>query len=91
MIAAALALAVAPHSAFHSSIKPVPASLTKQMRAHGFLHSNCPVSVSHLRVLTVTTRGFDKHNHTGQLVVNANAAASWSSTATTGGRRARRS
>jgi D-alanyl-D-alanine carboxypeptidase len=74
VIAAALALAVAPHSAFHSSIKPVPASVTKQMRAHGFLHSNCPVSVSHLRVLTVTTRGFDKHNHTGQLVVNAGAA-----------------
>ena len=74
MLAAALALAVAPHSAFHSSIRPVPASVTKQMRAHGFLHSNCPVSVSHLRVLTVTTRGFDKHNHTGQLVVNASAA-----------------
>jgi D-alanyl-D-alanine carboxypeptidase-like protein len=71
----ALSLLVAMgHSGFHSSIKPVPASVRAQMRAHGFFHSNCPVGMSRLRVLTVTTRGFDGRNHTGQLVVNASAA-----------------
>ena len=74
LLAAALALAAAPHAGFHSSIKPVPASVVKQMRAHGFYRSSCPVSISQLRVLTVTTRGFDKRTHAGQLVVNAKAA-----------------
>jgi hypothetical protein len=71
----ALSLLMAmPHGGFHSSIKPVPAPVKAQMRAHGFFHSNCPVGTSQLRVLTVTTRGFDGHNHTGQLVVNASVA-----------------
>ena len=76
VLIAALALAVAPHAAgFHSSIKPVPSSVVSEMKAQGFLHSNCPVSVANLRVLTVTTRGFDKRNHTSQVVVNESAAA----------------
>jgi hypothetical protein len=71
----ALSLLVAmAHGGYHSSIKPVPASVKAQMRAHGFFHSNCPVGMSQLRVLTVTTRGFDGHNHAAQLVVNASAA-----------------
>jgi hypothetical protein len=71
----ALSLLMAmPHGGFHSSIKPVHASVREQMRVHGFFHSNCPVGMSQLRVLTVTTRGFDGHNHSGQLVVNASAA-----------------
>jgi D-alanyl-D-alanine carboxypeptidase-like protein len=78
LVAAVVALAVAPSATagngFHSSIKPVPASVVKEMKAHGFLHSNCPVGVSSLRVLTVTTRGFDKRSHTSQAVVNAGAA-----------------
>jgi hypothetical protein len=71
-----LALTFVPSAGggFHSSIKPVPSSMIRQMRAHGFLHSNCPVPVSHLRVLTVTTRGFDKRSHTSQAVVNESAA-----------------
>ncbi len=73
VIALSLALA-APASAFHSSIKPVPASVRSEMKRHGFYHSNCPVKFSQLRVLTVTTRGFDHRSHTGQLVVNAAAA-----------------
>jgi D-alanyl-D-alanine carboxypeptidase len=73
LIALSLALA-APASAFHSSIKPVPGSVRTEMKKHGFYHSNCPVGFSQLRVLTVTTRGFDHHTHSGQLVVNANAA-----------------
>jgi hypothetical protein len=75
VLAAVLAVVAMPHSAFHSSIRPVPASVRSEMRAHGFFHSNCPVGMSQLRVLTVTTRGFDGHTHTGQLVVNASAAS----------------
>lgn len=41
----------------------------------GAWHSGCPVGLNDLRVLTVTYRGFDKHNHSGRLVVNKNAAA----------------
>ena len=74
VLALSLLLAL-PHSGFHSSIEPVPNSVKAQMKAHGFFHSNCPVAMSQLRVLTVTIRGFDSHNHTGQLVVNASAAA----------------
>jgi D-alanyl-D-alanine carboxypeptidase len=75
VLAAVIAVVAMPHSAFHSSIRPVPASVRSEMRAHGFFHSNCPVGMSQLRVLTVTTRGFDGHTHAGQLVVNASAAS----------------
>jgi hypothetical protein len=59
---------------FHSSIKPVPASVRTMVTKGGAWHKGCPVGFSDLRVLTVTYRGFDKHNHTGQLLVNKTAA-----------------
>ena len=75
VLAAVLALAT-PAAGFHSSIKPLSPSLRKELKAGGFWHKGCPVPLSELRVLTVTYRGFDKHNHSGQLIVNANAAPS---------------
>jgi hypothetical protein len=39
-----------------------------------YWHKGCPVSLSELRVLTVTYWGFDNRTHTGQLIVNAKAA-----------------
>jgi hypothetical protein len=60
--------------AFHSSIKPLPAPVRAQLNGR-FWHSGCPVPLSGLRVLTVTHWGFDERVHTGQLVVNAKAAA----------------
>ena len=68
----ALISALAP---FHSSVKPLPGSVKTTLKKGGVWHRGCPVALSDLRVLTVTYRGFDKHNHTGQLVVNKNAAA----------------
>jgi D-alanyl-D-alanine carboxypeptidase len=59
---------------FHSSIKPVPAAMQKQLKAGGFWHKGCPVGLSDLRLLTVTHRGFDGHNHAGQVITNKNAA-----------------
>ena len=67
-------LATAGHP-FHSSAKHLSPALKAELKHGGFWHSNCPVSLSDLRVLTVTYRGFDHHNHTGQLIVNARAAA----------------
>ena len=59
---------------FHSSVKPLSPSVKKQLKAGGFWHQGCPVSLSDLRVLTVTYRGFDGHAHTGRMVTNKNAA-----------------
>jgi hypothetical protein len=58
---------------FHSSIKPLPDPVRAQLRAGGFWQPGCPVALSQLRLLTVSHWGFDGRDHTGQLVVNANA------------------
>jgi len=59
---------------FHSTIGPLPSSVRTELKNGHYWHKGCPVSLSDLRVLTVTHRGFDKHNHGGQLIVNKNAA-----------------
>jgi hypothetical protein len=71
----ALLLLLAAPQGFHSSVKPLPASLRTELKKNGFWHTGCPVPLSSLRVLAVTHRGFDKHLHTGQMVVNSTAAA----------------
>jgi hypothetical protein len=65
-------LALAP---FHSSIEPLPQPVRSQLETSGAWHRGCPVALSGLRLLTVTHRGFDGRTRTGQLVVNATAAA----------------
>jgi hypothetical protein len=62
--------AVAP---FHSSVKPLPSTVKSELKKGGYWHKGCPVSLNDLRVLTVSYRGFDKHNHTGQVVTSAKA------------------
>jgi hypothetical protein len=75
-VISAVVSAIAPvQASFHSSIKPVPASTQAMVKKGGAWHKGCPVGFSDLRVLTVTYRGFDKHNHSGQLLVNRKAAA----------------
>jgi len=66
----AIISALAP---FHSSVKPLPNSVKTELKKGGYWHKGCPVGLSDLRVLTVTYRGFDGHNHTGQLVTNKTA------------------
>jgi hypothetical protein len=70
----ALLLLTAPPP-FHSSIRPLPAPVKAELKQRGFWHKGCPVPLSGLRVLTVSQRGFDGRDHTGELVVNRNAAA----------------
>jgi hypothetical protein len=60
--------------AFHGSIQPLPAALRSELVAVDLWHPGCPASLSQLRLLTVTYRGFDGRSHSGRLVVNAVAA-----------------
>ena len=68
-----VALAMAP--SFHSSVRPLPQPMRAQLRSGGFWHRGCPVSLSGLRLLTVSHRDFHHRTGQGQLVVNASAAA----------------
>jgi hypothetical protein len=67
-----LALAVQP---FHSTIQSLSAPVRAEIASSGNWHPGCPVSLSQLRLLTVSYWGFDAKTHTGQLVVNADAAS----------------
>ncbi|MEA2217666.1 MAG: hypothetical protein QOJ35_292 [Solirubrobacteraceae bacterium] len=67
----AMVIALAP---FHSSIKPLPDPVRAQLKAGGFWHRGCPVALSKLRLLTVAYRGFDGRDHTGEIVVDGDAA-----------------
>jgi len=62
-----LLVLVAIAAGFHGSIQPAP-------KLGLSWHPGCPVSVSQLRLLTVSHWGFDGRVHTGRLVVNADAA-----------------
>jgi hypothetical protein len=59
---------------FQSSIRPLPKPLRAELSGR-FWRPGCPVSLSRLRLLTVAHWGFDGRVHTGQLVVNEDAAA----------------
>ena len=57
-----------------TSIQPLPAPVRAELSGR-YWHAGCPVQMSQLRLLTVTHWGFDGSTHTGQLVVNRDAAA----------------
>ena len=60
---------------FTSSIRALPAPVKAELKDNGFWHTNCPVALASLRVLTVTYRDFEGRVQIGQLVVNRTAAA----------------
>src|SRR5262249_10860813 len=66
-LASALALV-----AFHVSVHPLPAPVRAKVATAW--HAGCPVPLSGLRLLAVSYWGFDGDVHSGQLVVNADAA-----------------
>ena len=57
-----------------TSIQPLPGPLQTELSGR-YWHARCPVQMSQLRLLTVTHWGFDGATHTGQLIVNRDAAA----------------
>jgi len=59
---------------FQASIRPLPKPLRAELTGR-FWRAGCPVPLSRLRVLTIVHWGFDGRLHTGQLVVNEDAAA----------------
>jgi hypothetical protein len=75
MIRFALAVALLAPQPFQSSIAPVPPQVRTEIRKVGLWRPACPVTFSQLRVLSVSQWGFDGQTYTGQLVVNAHAAA----------------
>lgn len=60
-------------SAYKSSIAPIGTARQATMTGRSW-HPGCPVSLSQLRVVTLTHWGFDRRAHTGVLVVNADVA-----------------
>jgi len=62
-------------TAFRGTIAPIGPSLRAAMTGVSW-HSGCPVSLSQLRILTLTYLGFDGRPHAGRIVVNADVARS---------------
>ena len=61
-----------PESGFAGTVSPIDAAT--QARMGSSWHPGCPVPLADLRYLTVTYRGFDNSDHTGELVVAAAVA-----------------
>jgi D-alanyl-D-alanine carboxypeptidase len=70
----ALSAAVVALGPFHSLIAPLTGASKGEVKRSAW-HQGCPVGLSDLRVVTVSYVGFDGQSHSGQLVVNRNAAA----------------
>ena len=59
---------------YSAHISPItPAVKSRMLRGHSW-HQGCPVPLSNLRYLTMTYRGFDGREHTGEMIVHANVA-----------------
>jgi hypothetical protein len=59
---------------YHARVQPIPTSMRAQMVGVSW-HRGCPVGLADLRLLTLTYRGFDGHDHNGRLIANRDAAA----------------
>jgi hypothetical protein len=70
LVQAAMLLALPP---FNSAIHPLAPSQRAQLEGR-FWHAGCPVSLSDLRLLTVSYWDFGGNRQTGELVVNRRAA-----------------
>jgi hypothetical protein len=68
-------MGVASIAGFSSSARPLSPSVRADVVSAHEWHAGCPVTLSQLRVLTVTYHGFDGRTHTGQLVVGEAAVA----------------
>jgi hypothetical protein len=71
----AVPLALIAVQAYHVSAQPLSPTVRAEVIRAGEWRSGCPVSLSGVRLLTVSYWGFDKQAHTGQLIVNAKAVA----------------
>ena len=60
-------------SDFQGSIKPIPEELQKMMIGKTW-HTGCPVALKDLSYLQVSYWGFDKHAHTGEIIIHQRLA-----------------
>jgi D-alanyl-D-alanine carboxypeptidase len=75
LVLLALASTATPAAeSFQHSINPLSAPRQSQLRAAGVWHAGCPVSLSQLRLLSVSAIGFDGRPYVGQLVVDGAVA-----------------
>jgi hypothetical protein len=74
LVFAVAAASLASYTGFHSSVQPLSPWVRQEIVRAQEYHSGCPVTLDDLRLLSVTYRGFDGRDHTGQLVVNARYA-----------------
>jgi hypothetical protein len=77
VVVAVLALAATAMSAsrpFQHSIRPLTERQQAQLKAAQVWHVGCPVSLSQLRLLSVSAVGFDGQSYVAQLVVNRDVA-----------------
>ena len=69
-----LVLPLMAMGSYHASIKPISPALKKRMTRGGSWHNGCPVPLQDLRYLRMTYRGFDRRDHSGEMVVHKNVA-----------------
>jgi D-alanyl-D-alanine carboxypeptidase len=62
-------------AAFRGTVAPIGPAMRGAMTGVSW-HPGCPVSLSQLRLLTLTYWGFDNRPHTGRMVVNSDVARS---------------
>ncbi len=70
-LTATSSLLLAGYTAHISKITP---KIKQRVLKGGSWHRGCPVPLSDLRYLTMTYRGFDGHDHRGEMIVNASVA-----------------
>ncbi|MHB8469864.1 MAG: M15 family metallopeptidase [Gaiellaceae bacterium] len=61
--------------AWHASAPPLTPAQRASVVQAGEYHRGCPVTLSHVRLLTVSYYGFDRRTHTGRILVNERAVA----------------
>jgi D-alanyl-D-alanine carboxypeptidase len=70
----ACAVSTSASSSFEHSIRQLTARQQAQLKETDVWHAGCPVALSQLRLLSVSTVGFDGGTYIGQLVVNRDVA-----------------
>jgi len=58
---------------FHASARPLPSAIRHEVITAHAWSARCPVPLSHLRVLRVRYRGFDRRSHIGELIASQDA------------------
>jgi len=67
-------MAAGPAQGYEATVERLSPEVRRMLTDGGYWRRGCPVGLSDLRLVSVTHRGFDGRDHTGQLIVNRRAA-----------------